>query len=772
MIALVLLLGMAVPVSAAFVDISDSETAVAAAALESMGIVTGTATGIYSPGNTLTRAEFATLAVRAMGLEDKAGAHAAKTLFTDVKPGSWYTGYVNLAYSEGIINGYGNGKFGPDDSVTYGQVSTILLRILGYTEAEIGKVWPADYVSYANDLGLPGSLTLSANAAVNRGQAAILLYNTVMEPTNGGSQAYYETINGVATVETTIVLSNNASAAGAGATSVGSGGYLMVCSVGETDATIKYYKQKNAVSDTLVGYIGNLLLDGAGRVVGFLPDGVGYKNITVSSATASGITAKTGETIRVTGGASVISGGSVYRYNATGYLEVNAQSGKSVRLYYDDNGAVSHIYIAAGAASSDTYAAVAQTHTSASELARVLGITGNSYSVVKNGAAAVKSDLAQYDVAYFDAATNTMYASDYRITGNIAAASPSVGAATSITIGGATLDVLECAWETLGAFRLGDSVTLMLTDDNKVAAAYKPSAIRAPMLGVLSADGSSVTLCGSGITLSGTINAASHLPGTLVRVAVSAGSVTCSQLGSVTMSGRVNIADMTVGDYKLAPGAEIYENATDNAALYSLSGALGTPSYDLSDIYWATSLPPSSVAYYRLNSLGQIDVLLLRDATGSCYDYGKITMYSGKNGINLGAAGMDAYNDALAITNSSNASGSAKYLYPMISVGDGYYGISVGFYNDSASAVKKVAPLTSASVTANGFHQANGKWWLTASGHEIPVGENIEVFIKSTASWHSGEQALLTALSSDMPLTAYYDRTLSTGAQARIIIAG
>ena len=763
--ALALILGMAVTASAGFMDIYDSETAVAAAALESMGIVTGTATSIYSPNNTLTRAEFATLAVRAMGLEDKVTGSAAKTLFSDVTPGKWFTGYVNLAYTEGIINGYGNGRFGPDDSVTYGQVATILLRILGYTETEIGRVWPGDYVNYANDLGLPGSLKLSANASVNRGQAAILLYNTLKEPKNGSPSAYYETMNGVVSVDNAIVLDNNA-------TSGGVGGYLMVCSVGELDAAVKYYKQKNTVSDTLVGNIGKLLLDGAGRVVGFLPDGEGYKNVTVSSATLSGITAKNGETIRITGGASVISGGSVYRYNTTGYLEVDKQSGKSVRLYYDDNGAVSHIYITAGTASGDTLAAVAETFTSANELARVLGISGNNYDVVKNGVPAGKSDLTQYDVAYYDAATNTMYASDYKISGVIAAASPSVGAAQTITVGGVALDVLECAWDSLKTFKLGSNVTLLLTDDNKVAAAYSTSTVRAPMLGVLSADGSSVTLCGSGVTFSGVVNASKLNYGALVRVSISSATVTCSALSRTTISGSVNVKAMTVGGLTLAPGAEIYENAADNTAVYSLRGELGTPSSDMTDIYWTGTLPASSVVYHHTNELGQIDVLLLRDVTGSSYDYGKITTYTGKSGVNLGGALGDAYNDAAAVTNAANPTGSAKYIHPLVTVTDGYGGLATGYHDSGNMAVKKASALNSASVTRGSFHQSGDDWLVAASSYEIPVGFNVQVFIRSTSSWQSGEAALMTALNSDMPLTVYYDRTLTTGAQVRIIVVG
>ncbi|NLB29409.1 MAG: S-layer homology domain-containing protein [Clostridiales bacterium] len=262
-----LLPGSAGSASAGFTDISDSETAMAAAALESMGIVAGTGTDIYSPSGALTRAELAPLAVRAMGLEDRAGSHAAKTLFSDVTPGKWYTGYVNLAYSEGIINGYGNGKFGPDDNVTCGQAATVLLRMLGYTESEIGMSWPNDYVSFANDLGLAGSLSLSANCAVSRGQAAILFYNAVKEPVSGSSRPYYETVGGVASVESAIVLGNNA-------TWDSDSGYLTACLTGEAEAAIKYYRQKTTVPDTLVVSIGKLLMNSAGQVIGFLPDGL------------------------------------------------------------------------------------------------------------------------------------------------------------------------------------------------------------------------------------------------------------------------------------------------------------------------------------------------------------------------------------------------------------------------------------------------------------------------------------------------------------------
>ena len=62
---------------------------------------------------------------------------------------------MNVAYSEGLVNGYGNGTFGPEDPVTYGQAATLLLRMLGYTSAEVGSLWPLDYTDFSDGWACP-----------------------------------------------------------------------------------------------------------------------------------------------------------------------------------------------------------------------------------------------------------------------------------------------------------------------------------------------------------------------------------------------------------------------------------------------------------------------------------------------------------------------------------------------------------------------------------------------------------------------------------------
>lgn len=57
--------------------------------------------------------------------------------FDDVQPGAWYYDAVMTMADNGIIAGYGNGKFGPDDPLTYQQLWTILDRICNYE----GDIW-------------------------------------------------------------------------------------------------------------------------------------------------------------------------------------------------------------------------------------------------------------------------------------------------------------------------------------------------------------------------------------------------------------------------------------------------------------------------------------------------------------------------------------------------------------------------------------------------------------------------------------------------------
>ena len=101
--------------------------------LSDLGIVSGYSDGSYHPDDALTRAQFCKLAILTEGHGDQARGSAYRTRFSDVPGGGWAAPYINLACEEGLFAGYGDGRFGPDDPVTVGQAVTVVLRLLGYT---------------------------------------------------------------------------------------------------------------------------------------------------------------------------------------------------------------------------------------------------------------------------------------------------------------------------------------------------------------------------------------------------------------------------------------------------------------------------------------------------------------------------------------------------------------------------------------------------------------------------------------------------------------
>lgn len=91
------------------------------------GIFAGTSDTAFSPDTTLSRSMLATIFYRMAGspsLEDENLGYP----FSDVPGDSWYADGVYWARMEGVVGGYGNNAFGPDDPVTREQAVTILWR--------------------------------------------------------------------------------------------------------------------------------------------------------------------------------------------------------------------------------------------------------------------------------------------------------------------------------------------------------------------------------------------------------------------------------------------------------------------------------------------------------------------------------------------------------------------------------------------------------------------------------------------------------------------
>ena len=147
----------------------------------------GTSDANFSPYTNTTRGMIVTMLHRLEGTPKVTAANE----FTDVGSDKYYTDAVAWASDNTIVSGYGNGMFGPEDSITREQMAVILMNYAKYKgydismKADLSKFadeesispWAKDAMSWANAEGLiqgSGSQLMPADNALRCQVAAIL----------------------------------------------------------------------------------------------------------------------------------------------------------------------------------------------------------------------------------------------------------------------------------------------------------------------------------------------------------------------------------------------------------------------------------------------------------------------------------------------------------------------------------------------------------------------------------------------------------------------
>ncbi|ANE48908.1 hypothetical protein SY83_13080 [Paenibacillus swuensis] len=105
--------------------------------LASKLVVEGVAADTFAPNRNITRAEFAALAVRSLGLTASTYSVTNNTYkFSDVAEGKWYTADVAAAAAAGIVVGNDKGKFLPDALITRQELAAMVVRAMAYAGKE------------------------------------------------------------------------------------------------------------------------------------------------------------------------------------------------------------------------------------------------------------------------------------------------------------------------------------------------------------------------------------------------------------------------------------------------------------------------------------------------------------------------------------------------------------------------------------------------------------------------------------------------------------
>ncbi|MBR5157187.1 MAG: S-layer homology domain-containing protein [Clostridia bacterium] len=156
--------------------------------------------GNFRPEAPIKRSEFAKVAVEAMGLGAVAESSTQKTKYPDVVENHWANGYINVATQQGVVIGDDQQNFRPDDSITYAEAMTILVRIIGHEpSAEAKGGFPSGYLVVGSQNGINKNATANANEAVVRGMVAQMTFNALtvklMEQVGFGNDVKYEVVD-------------------------------------------------------------------------------------------------------------------------------------------------------------------------------------------------------------------------------------------------------------------------------------------------------------------------------------------------------------------------------------------------------------------------------------------------------------------------------------------------------------------------------------------------------------------------------------------------
>lgn len=167
-------------VSGGFPDVpAAAPYAEAVKTLSEAGIIQGDTSGNFNPDRTVTRAQAAAFLCRMLGTEESAKIKKS-TKFTDVPESYWASGYIAAIAEKGVISGYADGSFKPDNPVTCQQLLKMLVCAWGWKEdAESLGGWPNGYVTVAKESGYMENTSQAVTANATRSTVAVYIYNTM-----------------------------------------------------------------------------------------------------------------------------------------------------------------------------------------------------------------------------------------------------------------------------------------------------------------------------------------------------------------------------------------------------------------------------------------------------------------------------------------------------------------------------------------------------------------------------------------------------------------
>ena len=738
--------------------------------LKELGIMQGDENGDMGLDRFVSRAEFAKIAIAASPQKNTVAIGLKMSPYKDVPYTEWYAPYVRAAVSAGYVKGYLDATYRPDNTVTYEEAVTVLLRVLGYDDSAFGAAYPYGQIAQAQGLDMLDDVNGEIGAQMTRRQIMHLIYNTLQANTTssgaaaGGMAAYIQLLN---SHDCSMIENSDVIAGEAQDTSLGSD--KIFTSAGT-------YTKGGYFDDNCIGMTGTVYIKNGRNIVAFVPDDDSaqqdYESYFVYSTLANSVVGYSDgrfETINIPDSATVYRNQSPTTY---AMVKNGLSMGDTLYVKRTSGGSVDYITYESGTMEGPNKV------TSSSWLTSIGG--GSSTTVMRDGVRSSSGAVMTNDIAYYSAPLDIAFVYSNKVTGIYENALPTKDSPTSVKISGVTYAVEGVdAFNNLsssGSFNYGDTVTICIGKDGGAAGVVTSATQAAGATGSSSTSGTSGTSGAAGATgatgaqivgyltdagsklftdsnnreysayyvtlvtpegTAGTYETNSNrssLVGSVCSVTLKDGKAMVGKVsGSSTVSGRVSYNDMTLGDYTLSSNVSILDVANDNVYGKVLYKRIYTQRID------GMSLNSSQILYCERNAMNEITSMILNNVTGDVYTYGVVLSSKPSYTVDINGSPMP-------VLVSGNYGGPVKIIMDASGIG-GLINLSrhTGSVSELTASTAKVGGVTyklSADVVC--YHK--------------PVSEQYRKI------------SIDEAMSGDYSITAYYDKPEASGGRIRVLV--
>ncbi len=715
--------------------------------LAELKIMSGDPDGSLRLDDYVSRAEFTKIAVASSSYKNSVATNLSISPFPDVTYKHWAAPYVRVGVTGGIVSGYPDGTFKPEDIVLYEEAVTMLLRVLGYTNADFGVSWPSGQIGLADNLDMTDNITSQAGEAMTRRQVAQLVYNTLKTKQKGQQSTLLSVFDATLYKDATIVASNREDS------NIASD---------EVFTSNGAYKIDDSFDMSSIGLKGDMIVKDSSKLIAFVPNSSGResKEYIVYSVLSDKLMAYKDGTLtqlKIADDTPAYKGKSQMTFLS---LKAQLELGDRLILSSSNTGDIDYVTYGEGNVSGPVTALGGTFKTT-------WGI-GDNVSVTRNGSAAAVSDIQNYDILYYLKDLNMLFAYTNKITGIYEKATPSRDIPTSVTISGTEYELEgSTAFNKLysgGEFEYGDTVTLLLGRGNKIADVITPSASADGVVGYLTKTGAKEYSSGDINTYTNYYITVTKTDGTsydyvtdrdysesvnsIVELSFADGYARIRSISqSTNISGTFDWDSKRLGSSKISPLIEILDIGTIEASKQAAYAKVYGQRIDGID------LSSNSILYAEKNSSGEIIRLILNDVTGDAFNYALVTS----------AKSSDRMSEYEYITNGNRYSVSKNGSF---STKRGEAAKIYGSDNNPSSLLS--ISYVNDNITSITYDR------LVAGNVTYKISDKVQVYERSYST--SNEYSMISvediiSNKNKYNISAYYDKPSSSGGRVRIILA-